>query len=207
MRIAVIGASRGVGLACVRAARGAGHEVTALQRSPVDQPQAGVRYVIGDATREEIARDAIGGCDAAIVALGAKPGGAAGGHDVCSRGTRAVLEAMRSEGVRRLVVVTSYGVGPTKSRTPFPFNVVAATLLRGIMADKEVQERDVRMSSTLWTIVQPLGLTDAPATGAPLVAADGSRRSTRVPRDDVARVCVESLENGSHIRETVAVSI
>jgi nucleoside-diphosphate-sugar epimerase len=206
MRLAVIGASRGVGLACVRAARSAGHEVTALQRSAVEHAEAGVRYVVGDATREEIARAAIGGCEAVIVALGVKPGGGAAERDVCSRGTRAAIEAMRSEGVRRLVVVTSYGVGPTRSRSPFPFNVFAATILRGIMADKEAQERDVRMSSTLWTIVQPLGLTDAPATGAPLVAADGSRRSTRVPRDDVARVCVEAVESGSYVRETVAVS-
>ncbi len=206
MRIAVIGASRGVGLACVHAARERGHDVTALQRSTPEPTEPGVRYVIGDATREDVTRDALAGCDAAIVALGVKPGKDAAERDVCSRGTRSVIEAMRPEGIRRLVVVTSYGVGATRAKSPFPFNIIAATLLRDIMADKELQERDVRASSTIWTIVQPLGLTDAPATGSALVAADGSRRSTRVSRADVALTCIAAVENGLFVREAVAVS-
>ena len=74
------------------------------------------------------------------------------------------------------------------------------------MADKEIQERIVRESDKEWTIAQPLGLTDAPATGMPLVTTDGRRGGMRVSRADVATVCLDALDNGRYLRETIAIS-
>ncbi len=113
---------------------------------------------------------------------------------------------MRALGQRRLVVVSSYGVGPTIARRPFPFNLVAATLLKDVMADKESQERLVRASDTDWTIVQPLGLTDEPPTHRPFISTTGERATTRVPRADVAAVCIDAIDGHTFVRETIAVS-
>jgi uncharacterized protein YbjT (DUF2867 family) len=147
------------------------------------------------------------GADAVLVALGVSPGQrATTPEDVCSRGTYAILAEMKSRGIDRIVVVTSYGVGETQKLTPFPFSVIAKTILKGIMADKELQEEAVRLSGTRWTIVQPLGLTDGPATGNVLVSTDGSRASNQVPRADVAAACIDAIGNDRYIGESVAVS-
>ncbi len=204
MQLTVFGASRGVGRASVDAALAAGHRVTAMARNVAALGATDARVVAADVADAAAVARAIDGSDAVIVALGTKPGDRPA--DVCSRGTRTILAAMGVAGVRRMVVVTSYGVGETRDRRPFPFNLIAATLLRDVMADKEIQEREVRASATQWTIVQPLGLTDAPATGAPYVATDRSRRSTRVARADVAAVCVDAIDRGAYIGACVAVS-
>jgi putative NADH-flavin reductase len=207
MNIVVFGASRGVGRLCVDTAIQAGHAVTAVARNRGTLDSAPATIVIGDVLDPSVVERAIAGTDAAIVALGVSPGSRSKTpEDVCSRGTRIILAAMDAAKIERVVVVTSYGVGATRVKTPFPFNLIAATLLKGIMADKEVQEQLVRASGTRWTIVQPLGLTDGGATGTPYVAADGSRKSSRVARADVAAVCIDALEHDKYVRECVAVS-
>lgn len=207
MNITIFGASRGVGRAAVAVAASRGHIVTAVARTTaglIGQPATASAGNVLDAGF--VAR-ALAGADAVIVALGADPSARGDEHQtqVCSRGTRLVLDAMRAP-LARIVVVSSYGIGPTHANRPFPFNVIAATLLKEVMADKEIQERIVRESDKEWTIAQPLGLTDAPASGTPLVTTDGRRGGTRVPRADVAAVCVDALERGRYLRETIAIS-
>ena len=208
MNITIFGASRGVGRAALGLAAARGHTVTAVARSGDFLAGAAASEIVGDVFDADLVARALTGAHAVLVALGTSPAtreGAQQAH-VCSRGTRVILEAMQAEGPRRIAVVSSYGVGPTRERRPFPFNIVAATLLKDVMADKEAQERVVRESETQWTIVQPLGLTDGPATGTPFVSTDGSREVTQVARADVAAVCIEALESGTYLRETIAIS-
>ena len=207
MHITIFGASRGVGRAAVDAAIAAGHSVTAFARSEGTLPSSAATSIIGDVFDRSAVDRALAEADAAIVALGVSPGkGAKTPEDVCSRGTQTVIAAMTSAAIGRLLVVTSFGVGATRELTPFPFSLIAKTVLKGIMNDKELQERDVRASGLQWTIVQPLGLTDDPATGRPFTAIDGSRGTSRVSRADVAAVCVDAVEHAKFIGASVAVS-
>jgi putative NADH-flavin reductase len=214
MNITIFGASRGVGRAALEIALARGHAVTAVARNGgflngAAATKGGTATVIpGDVLDGELVTRALAGADAILVTLGTTPSARDGAAQaqVCSLGTKVILDAMKGSGPRRIVVVSSYGVGPTVARRPFPFNIVASTLLKDVMADKEVQEREVRASDTDWTIAQPLGLTDAAATGKPFVSTDGSRQVTQVSRADVATVCVEAIENGGYLRETIAIS-
>jgi putative NADH-flavin reductase len=178
MNIVIFGASRGVGRAAVEIAAARGHAVTGVARTAALAGLAGT-MVAGDVLDPALGAKVLGGADAVIVALGTAPGSDGQQGKVCSQGTRVILAAMQAAALRRIVVVSSYGVGPTRDRLAFPFNIVAATLLKNVMADKELQESEVRSSDTDWTIVQPLGLTDEPATGRPFVATDGSRQTTQ----------------------------
>jgi uncharacterized protein YbjT (DUF2867 family) len=207
MHIAIFGASRGVGRAAVDAAVAAGHTVTAFSRTAWTPASDNITVVAGDVLDPAAVRPALAGADAVLVSLGVTPGkGATTPEDVCSRGTRTIVDAMKASSIERLLIVTSYGVGDTRSRTPLLFSIFAKTILRGIMADKETQERDVRNSGLQWTIVQPLGLTDEPATGHTYVATDGSRETNRVSRADVGAVCVDALAEGKFVGACVAVS-
>jgi nucleoside-diphosphate-sugar epimerase len=196
-----------VGRAAADVAAARGHAVTTVARSSATRAAETATALVGSIFDAALVARALDRADAVLVALGTAPA-TRGGQDaqVCSGGTRIILAAMQARASRRIVVVSSYGVGPTRSRRPFPFNLVAATLLRDAMADKELQEQDVRASDTDWTIAQPLGLTDDPASGTPYVATDGSHKVTRVPRGDVAAVCIDAIENRRYLRETIAVS-
>jgi putative NADH-flavin reductase len=208
MLITIFGASRGVGRVAVDVATDRGHTVRAFARSTESLDGGPATPIVGDVFDEASVARALDAADAVLVALGTAPAAGNAGRQgqVCSGGTRVILNAMKSGVARRIVIVSSYGIGPTSARRPFPFNLVAATLLKDVMADKEVQEREVRASDTDWTIAQPLGLTDAPATGSPFVSTDGSRRVTRVPRADVATVCIDAIETNRYLRETIAIS-
>ena len=207
MQITIFGASRGVGRAALDLAVSHGHTVTAVARSPLSVAPA-ARVVTGDVLDDRVVASAIEQADAVVVALGTRPGekgSSAQGH-VCSQATRAVIAAMAHGTGRRLVVISSYGVGPTRSQRPFPFNLVAATLLRDVMADKELQERHVRASGLDWTIVQPMGLTDEAASGKSFVSTDGQHELTQVSRADVAAACMDAIESRSYIQQSIAVS-
>ncbi|MBL8076054.1 MAG: NAD(P)H-binding protein, partial [Nitrospira sp.] len=73
MKIAVLGASAGIGLQCVRLALQKGHEVVTLSRRVVplpDQPE--LIRVQGSATDESTVRRAVEGAEAVLVTLGVK---------------------------------------------------------------------------------------------------------------------------------------
>ena len=207
MHIAIFGASRGVGRAAVDAAVSAGHVVTAFSRTAWTPTSAAVTVVAGDVLDRAAVDRALTGADAVMVSLGVTPGQrATTPEDICSQGTRIIVAAMNAAAIDRLLIVTSYGVGDTRSRTPLLFSIFAKTILRGIMADKERQEREVRASGLRWTIVQPLGLTDEPATGHAYVATDGSRQTDRISRADVGFVCIDAIAQATFLGASVAVS-
>ena len=208
MNITIVGASRGVGRAAVDVAVAGGHTVTAVARKSGFLNGSPARAIVGDVLNETIVQSALEGAQAVLVALGTSPAEKKAGpqREICSRATRLILATMAAHGPQRLVVVTSYGIGPTRANRPFPFNIIAATLLKEVMADKELQESEVRASPVEWTIAQPLGLTDEPASGKPFVAIDGSRKSSRISRADVAAVCIEAIASKRYVRETIALS-
>jgi len=72
MHVLVVGASRGSGLAVVRALTEAGHQVTAFARSATRAEFAGgdVTAIDGDVTDAEAVEKAVIGKDAVIVTLG-----------------------------------------------------------------------------------------------------------------------------------------
>ncbi|GAB3196713.1 hypothetical protein GCM10027261_20140 [Geodermatophilus arenarius] len=191
MRVLVVGATGGSGRAAVEALAGQGREVTAFARraSAAYAGRRGVRAVDGDATAPGDVARAVRGQDAVVVALGISEhplrvrllGSRGTPLDVRSRGTAAVVAAMREHGVPRLVVQSSYGVGETRGRLPLSARLVFALLLRPQIADHERQERVVRDSGLDWTIVQPVYLTDGdePAATSPAGDTGGMHVSRR----------------------------
>ncbi|ROO50866.1 putative NAD(P)-binding protein [Micromonospora sp. Llam0] len=218
MKVLVVGASGGSGRATVRELGHRGHEVTAFSRhatTVAGQVDGGpLRGLNGDATDPGDVDDAVRGQDAVIITLGISEnpvrvrlrGPAHTSLDVRSRGTAVVVEAMRRHGVRRLVVQTSYGVGPTRTHLPMLQRLVFWVLLRPQIVDTERQERIVRSSGLDWTAVQPVNLTDDDPAGPPFVSTTGATRSMKVARTQVAWLLAESVESDDHIGSTLSLS-
>jgi uncharacterized protein YbjT (DUF2867 family) len=215
LRAIVFGSTGGTGRATLAALRVAGHRVTAFARDPGKLPPGASNTVVrGDCMNSAAVAAAISGHDLVIVSLGNSQNPFAmllgaprtTPKDVCAAGTRHILAGMGSAGVRRLLVVSAFGVGDTRDRLPWTFKLFYRTLLREHMADKEKQELLVKQSGLDWTIVQPVGLTDEPATGIWLADDQGIIRRQQMSRADVAGFMVSIAEDSRYYRASVALS-
>ncbi|UJR85650.1 NAD(P)-dependent oxidoreductase [Sandaracinus amylolyticus] len=214
MKVLVVGATGGSGRAAVDALLRAGHEVTAFVRRPeLIEARPGLHVAVGDAMHAEDVERAVVGHDAVIVTLGIREnavlvrlrGSAGTPIDVRSAGTKNVIAAMRAQGVRRLVVQTSYGVGETKNGLRWIDAMLFRVLLRDQIADTEEQERAVRASGLDWVLVQPVHLTDAEREETVFASARGEARKTSISRRSVGRFLAECV-GGRASRESIALS-
>ncbi len=203
MRVALFGATGGTGMQVLERALTAGHRVKALARDPAKlSAREGLTVVQGDVLDQSAADACVEGADAVICVLGTKPGN----EPIEARGTERILAAMAKHGVRRLIAVSSMGVGDSIDQINLAFRIIMNLTLKRIMQAKEEQERLIMASDTDWTIVRPGGLTDGPHTGAYKAGTDKSIRAQRVSRADVADFVLKQLNDDRYVRQTPAVS-
>ena len=214
MNILVIGATGGSGRAVCGTLLGRGHHVTALARratSLEDRPS--LKRVDGDATDPATIERVLPGHDAIVVTLGiSEPtlrvrlrGARSTPDEVRSRATRRSAAAARRAGIRRIVVQSSYGVGPTRALLGWLDRMFLNLFVKPQIDDTEIQERFVRGSDLEWTIVQPVHLTDADSSEH-FMSTDGRTRGRSVSRRGVAHVHADLLERSALIGQTVSVS-
>ena len=139
MKLTVFGATGGTGQQVVKAALDQGHTVTAFVRDPsrlsIQDPQ--LEILIGDVFNPEDVAKAIANQDAAICALG-------GGRElkkttVRATGTEHIIQAMQTQQVNRLIVVTAMGVGESWDTLSTINKVFFATVLSSARSDHENQ--------------------------------------------------------------------
>ena len=166
MRIAVIGASQGIGYELLKMALKKGHEVTALLRNPsklnISDPR--LKILKGDILDPASVTAAIVGNDAVCLCIGIPP--TRKSVNVFSHGAKCVLAAMERRAHQKLITVTGIGVGDSKGHGGFFYDRVINPLLLGtIYADKDRQESIIKASDVEWLIVRPGFLTNGPRTG------------------------------------------
>lgn len=206
INIAVFGGSQGVGKSVVEQALAQGHRVTVLARTPnkiaITHPQLTV--VSGDVLDSEAVARVVEGQQVVINSLG---GTANNPIDICTRGTKQIIQAMNKYGVRRLITVTALGVGDSYDQVPFFFKGIIATILRKAYADKNTQEPLIMTADLDWIIIRPGGLSDKPATGVYRFGTDKSiSGGPSISRADVADFVLKQLEDNRYLRRAVAVS-
>ncbi|GAA1912863.1 SDR family oxidoreductase [Arthrobacter gandavensis] len=202
MKLTIIGGSKGTGAKLASLAQAAGHEVTVLSRS--GQGPEGVRVLTGDAGDPAAAASAVAGANAVVVTVG----GAKGNPKHRAAVTRTVIDAMKKQGVQRLMVQSSLGAGDSGSLMPAPLRIAMKVALAKPLADHNEQEAAVQGSRLDWTIVRPTGLTDKEPTGSWQVLETGDSGTLRgsVPRADLAACMLGLLEDPASIGKAVGVS-
>lgn len=206
MKIAVFGATGGTGSHVVKQALATGHQVTALVRDPakLDVSDANLTVVVGSVLDAAPVQQALQGADAVVVSLGST---ANNPDNVVSQGTQVVIDAMQALGQpRRIVVVSSLGVGESKDQVPLPFKMLMKTVLKRPMEDKERQEAAVKASGLDWIIVRPGGLTNGPATGQYKSGLDPKISAGQVARADVAAFVLQQLTDDTYLHKAPAIS-
>lgn len=205
MKIAVFGATGGTGREVVEQALHQGHHVTALVRDPSRLPitHPNLTMIQGNVLDAEQVAETVAGADVAVVSLG----NTANNPDyVVSQGTAVILDAMQAQGVPRVIVVTSLGVGDSLKQVPFAFRMLMQTVLKKPIEDKERQEEMVMASDRDWIIVRPGGLTDGPATGQYEAGLGANISAGQVSRADVAAFILQQLADDTYLRQTPAIS-
>jgi putative NADH-flavin reductase len=204
MRIAVLGASGGVGQLVVDEALKCRHEVTALARTPEKLGDLSRRIAVvqGDALDARAIEKAVSQQDAVIYALGA---GNVRHTTLFSDSTRVLLTAMKQFGVRRLICVTGVGAGETKGHGGFLYDRILYPLFtKGIYEDKDRQESLIRASQTDWTIVRPAPFRKNKPSGPLRAVTDVDDITLRkISRFEVAEFLVEELEQNRYVRQSV----
>jgi putative NADH-flavin reductase len=114
---------------------------------------------------------------------------------------------MERAGVRRLIVVSAFGVGESRRNAPLIPRIMYRVFLGEIFADKKAAEDDLRRSSLDWTIVYPVLLTNGPMTGTYRV---GERLELhgipKISRSDVAHFMLAEIENRVFVRKVAVIS-
>ncbi|MPZ81831.1 MAG: NAD(P)H-binding protein [Actinophytocola sp.] len=210
MRLAVFGATGGTGRSVVEQALDVGDKVTVLARRPeaLGGPAARINVVAGDVLDPAAVGRAVEGAEVVISALGI------GMHrhatTVYSQGTANIVDAMRTEGVRRLVVVSTSSLEiPAPRRVAEWF--IARFLLHRILAkpyaDMALMEERVRASDVDWTLVRAARLTKGAVTGVYRSASGEKLRGCwSISRADVAHYLLTHAADASTFRRTVEIA-
>ncbi|PPJ20838.1 NmrA family transcriptional regulator [Nocardia nova] len=185
--IVVTGATGNVGRPLVRMLAEAGEKVTAVSRRRPDDLPHGVRHVAADLTNTGEVAAAFDGAEQLFLLLA--PGSLAA--DVPG-----VLTAARDAGVRRIVLLSSQGVGTrpdSASHGQFGKQVEVA----------------VQNSGLEWTILRPSGFqsnvamwADAVRTQRTVTAPFGDVAIPFVDPDDIAAVAATALREPGHAGRT-----
>jgi putative NADH-flavin reductase len=200
MKIAIIGASAGIGLQTTRLALERGHDVTTLSRRVVPHPDhAKLNRVQGSATNPSDVRDAVEGTDAILVTLGVKSPFAT---TLFSDSARVLLQVLKEKGLSpTLIVLTGFGAGDSWSYNSFPIKLLFTLLLKKVYADKSEQERIIAEVYPRWEIVRPGRLTNGAMTGRYRVLdklVEGMKVGA-ISRADVAHFMVAQAENATYL--------
>lgn len=208
MKLVVFGASGGTGQEIVKQALDQNHEVTAFVRDPkkLTIKHSKLRIVDGDVLQDQSAiASAVTGQDAIICALGVANSLKSAG--LIAGGLAAIVPAAKRQEVRRLILISAFGVGDSSRNAPLVPRLMYRLLLGDIYRDKRAGEDMVKASDRDWTIIHPVMLTNGPKTGT---YRSGERLELhgipKIPRADVAHFALSQLADKTFLRKTVVIS-
>ncbi len=212
MKIAIFGASGATGTLLTSRCLAAGHQVTALLRTPENLPSArpgprrpGQRLRPGSRPPDHRRRRR----------SPLRPGAHSPfrNENVLARAVPLIVAAMQQTGVRRIIVLGSAGALPTALdkqpayRRWIVENIINKTLLKWPVAEQVAQYATLSHSDLDWTMVMPPMLTNGPARGSYRIDGEAlPRNGSRISRADVADFMMQQLDNPQWVRKGVYLS-
>ena len=210
MNLVIFGASGPTGLELCHQALAAGHHVTAAVRRP---DAFTLRHAALEVVRENVMDGSsltpvVGNADAVLSSLGA----AYSRHEirVYSVGTKAIVEAMRTSGHCRRLVVVSAGLVliPPKGRgffqdrimLPFLHNIAGRTLYEDMA---RMEDFLATCDDIAWTIMRPGRLVDGTGV-SPYRLSENFPVGNVTSRADLAAAMLAELGPNGHVHQKMA---
>ena len=208
MKLVVFGASGGTGQEIIGQALDQGHEVTAFIRDPkkLAIKHCNLLIIEGDTLKDQSAiANAIAERDAIICSLGVANSLKSAG--LIAGSLASIVPAAEKHDVRRLILISAFGVGDSFRNAPLVPRLMYRLLLGDIYRDKKAGEDIVKASGLDWTIIHPVMLTTGPRTGT---YRSGERLNLRgipkISRANVAHFALAQLADRTFLRKTVVIS-
>jgi putative NADH-flavin reductase len=204
MKIAIIGASRGIGYQLLKIALEEGHEVTVLLRNPskLQITDNNLHVIKGDILDPSNVATVTAGQNGICVCIGIPP--TLKPVEVFSKGIKKVLTSIKDNPEQKLIVITGIGAGDSKGHGGFLYDrVVNPLLLKKIYLDKDREEALIKESNANWLIVQPGFLTNGPRTGKYRIIDNLTGITAgKISRSDVADFMLKQLMEPTHFGKT-----
>jgi putative NADH-flavin reductase len=197
MKLIVFGPTGGTGRWLLEQGPALGHVMTAFTRRPLVQGYpVPPREIIGDVLDPAAVAAAVRGHDAVLSCLGTRPWRHV---DICSRGIASIIPAMQAANIKRIVAMSSIGVGEPKAG--IIVRLGGAILLRKAFRDKLAMEQALEQSNREWIVVRPGFLTDGKPRGKWRAADDGSLKGGTISRADTAAFMLQQLSSNEWLRK------
>ena len=204
-RLLILGGAGKTGRKLIQQALERGYEVTAMVRNPdalADLEHARLTVERGDMNDAASLEKLLGlGFDAVLSTLGIfqkEPG------TPLADMTRVLVHAMEDQGPKRIVVMSSLGVGDSKGQGNIVVKFVTGWILRYVLVDKGMQEQVLKQSSLDWTVLRPPRLLESDSSQHYRLWQGRERpRGTRweISNFDAAREMLELLEKPESLHQ------
>ncbi|WP_299682290.1 NAD(P)-binding oxidoreductase [uncultured Roseobacter sp.] len=207
--ILILGATSGIGASAAKEATSRSLPVRAFARGAHKLDAADlVEPFPGDALDHGSVEAALSGVRAVIYALGIKERLSMLWEEetLFSETTRVLIPAMNNANVKRLVVVTGFGAGRSKSAMSRIERLGHRAILGRPYADKDRQEALVMESDLDWTIARPVILTNGSAAAPKVLREPHEWRNGLISRAAVATYLLDAIENDLDIRSDVVLA-
>ncbi|WP_269927882.1 NAD(P)-dependent oxidoreductase [Kocuria massiliensis] len=207
MKFLVIGATGRTGRLFTAQALNEGHELTALVRRPDADVDPRIRLVTGSVTDPVAIAEASQDVDAIVSTLGVKSIKEA--PTLMTDTIRAIIESTKTSGIRRVVIVSAFGVGDSLSKSSRIASLLFRTMLKKKYADKAASEVLLRATDLDWTLEYPGALNNGTKPSYKAVALDDVTKLPFVPstsRTNVARFLLHTAVEGTYVRKVAVVT-
>lgn len=196
MKIAIIGASAGIGLAALKQALERGHQVTALSRNTESIPDhKSLIKINGSANAVADIKKAIQDADSVLVTIGTKE---KKNTTLFSETATALIEAVgETKPDLPVLVITGFGAGESKNYLNLFMRLVIRFFLKDQYQDKTLMEKMIADSNLKWEIIRPGMLTNGKRTNSYQVKTklDQGIKIGKISRADVADFLLNQVEN------------
>lgn len=206
MRVLVFGASGRTGRLVVRESLDRGHQVLAFVRDPtkLQLSHPHLTVVKGDVRSAADVDQAVQRVDAVVSVIGPVSPDYSREH-ICSVGVANIVDSMSKHGVKRLVCLSDYGNGETRSKGLYARFIWH--MIRAHLEDKERMEEEVKSSDLDWTIVRSTILTNGAKRGSYKAGLEIKiGLYPRISRPDLADFITRQVTDDSFIRSSPSIS-
>lgn len=214
-RILLYGATGRTGELLVAYALKKGYAVTALVRNPAKLTLTSeyLTVVHGLPTNLADVRQAMQGCEAVISTLSALNEAEAFSFKkmtplhTMETAMRNTVTCMDELGIKRVVTLSSIGVGDSWSYAPWYMRLaIRLTNFKLTFADHAAQESLLRQSDLEWTIARPVALNNNDTTGQLVVSYARTPSPFTMSRRQLAQFMVDCLASNDFLRKAPILS-
>lgn len=207
MKITIIGASAGVGLATLKQSLANGHFVTALSTQTESIPNhPNLIKTNGSATSITDLTKVMKDAEAVIVTIGTKNKKP---NTLFSDAAKALVEAGKLlEYHAPILIITGFGAGKSSSYLSFFMRTIIRLFLKHQYENKTIMEEIIAKSDLNWEIVRPGILTDKPLTHNYKVLQHlfKGMKIGKISRADVADFLLKEAEHPKMLKKYPALS-